>query len=96
MHYLFNSLHAGYFSCFLSSADFFQNLFLNFFSGIPPECQMVWIKIRPDILLGLIWVQTLCKGYQQTTHSRQRVKVGVVFVKVNFSMLTYKVKDRQG
>ena len=27
----------------------------------------VWIKIRPNILLGLIWVQTVCKGYQQTT-----------------------------
>ena len=31
------------------------------------ECQPVWIKIRPDILSGLIWVQTVCKGYRQTT-----------------------------
>ena len=22
---------------------------------------------RPDVLLSLIWVQTVCKGYQQTT-----------------------------
>ena len=27
----------------------------------------VWIQVRPDILLGLIWFQTVCKGYQQTT-----------------------------
>ena len=24
-------------------------------------------QIRPDILLGLIWVQTVCKCYQQAT-----------------------------
>ena len=29
-------------------------------------CQIVWIQIRPDILSGLIWVQTVCKSYQQT------------------------------
>ena len=31
------------------------------------ECQTVWIQIRPDIMSGLIWVQTICKGYQQMT-----------------------------
>ena len=30
------------------------------------ECQMIWIKIRTDILLVLIWAQTVCKDYQQT------------------------------
>ena len=30
------------------------------------QCQIVWIQIRPGILLGLIWVQFVCKGYQQT------------------------------
>ena len=30
------------------------------------ECQTVWIQIRTDILSVLIWVQTVCKGYQQT------------------------------
>ena len=55
---------------FLSSADFFK---INFFekkkkiSGTPSEFQTVLIQIRPDILSGLIWVQTACKGYQQTT-----------------------------
>ena len=51
-----------------SSADFFQNqLFRKTLSGIPSECQTVWIQIKPGILLGLIWVQTVCKCYQQTT-----------------------------
>ena len=35
--------------------------------SIPSGCQTVWIQIMPCILLGLIWVQTVCKGYQQTT-----------------------------
>ena len=44
--------------------------------SIPSGCQTVWIQIRPNILAGLIWVQTVCKGYQQTTKvapSRQKV-----------------------
>ena len=59
----------GNFACFfLTSADFFQNqLFQKIISGIPSECQTVWIQIRPDILLILIWVQTVCKSYQQIT-----------------------------
>ena len=56
----------GNFACYLSSADFSQNqLFQKFLSGTPSECQTVWIQIRPNILSGLIWVQTACKGYQQ-------------------------------
>ena len=34
---------------------------------MPSGCQTVQIQIRPDILSGLIWVQTVCKGYQQPT-----------------------------
>ena len=53
---------------FTLSADFFQyQLFRKIISGIPSECQIVWIQIRPDILSGLIWVQTVCKDQQQTT-----------------------------
>ena len=56
------------FSSYFSSADFFQNQnFRKTLPGIPPECQTVWIQIRPNILSGLIWVQTVCKCYQQTT-----------------------------
>ena len=49
--------------------------------GTLSECQTVWIQIRTDILLVLIWVQTVCKGYQQTTWkvaaSKERVKNGL-------------------
>ena len=59
----------------LSSADvFFQNQFVscccffgNDLSGISVECQAVWILNTPDVLSGLIWVQIVCKGNQQTT-----------------------------
>ena len=45
---------------------------INFFEklsqeSVPSECQTVWAQIRPDVLSGLIWVQTICKGYQQKT-----------------------------
>ena len=53
---------------FLSSADFFQNqLFQKILSRMPSECQTDWIQIRLDILSGLVWVHSVCKGYQQTT-----------------------------
>ena len=58
------------------SSDFFQNqLFFKVISGIPSECHTVWIQTRPHVLSGLIWVQTVCKSYQQTklvgTHNIQ-------------------------
>ena len=62
--------------CMLSNFVFFSRLWIIFFkltfskkflSGIPSECQTVWIQIRSDNLSGLIWVQTVCKGYQQMT-----------------------------
>ena len=43
---------------FCSKSTFSKNL-----SGISVECQTVCIQIRPDTLSGLIWVQTVCKGY---------------------------------
>ena len=43
---------------------FFQKKSL---SGISVECQTVWIQIMPDVLSSLIWVQIVCKHYQQTT-----------------------------
>ena len=46
---------------------FFQKqLFRKIHSGIPTECQTIWIQIMPNILSCLIWVRTVCKGYQQT------------------------------
>ena len=52
---------------------FSKSTFWKIISGIPSEWQTVWIQFRPDVLSGLMWVQTVCKGYQQTTFSRQRV-----------------------
>ena len=52
----------------LSSADFFQNyLFQKILLGILSACQAVWIQIRPDILSGLIRVQTVSIDYKWTT-----------------------------
>ena len=60
---------------FMSPADFFQNqLFRKFISEIPNECHKDWIQIRPDILSGLIWVQTVCKSYQQTALEGKELK----------------------
>ena len=63
--------------CMLDNfARFFCHLriFLTFqkkkkISGIPLECQTVWLQIWPDILSGLIWVQIVCKGFQQMTNA---------------------------
>ena len=55
------------FSCFkcclliIFKIDFFKKIH----SGtlIESESQTVWIQIRTDVLSVLIWVQTVCKGY---------------------------------
>ena len=62
-----NSLNGGQFSINLSTPDFSKINFSKPSSKMPLECQTVWIQIRPDNLSGLIWVQSVCKGYQQTT-----------------------------
>ena len=67
----------GNFHDILSSADIFKhNVFQKILCGITLECQNAWIQIRTDNLSVLIWVQIVCKGYQQTKKfaaSRQRV-----------------------
>ena len=58
----------------LSNDFFFQNqLFQKLISGIPSECQTVWIQIRPDKLSGLIWVHFLLLSLSADNTSRQRV-----------------------
>ena len=55
-------------ACLLSGDFAPQNeLFRTIVSRIQSECQIDWIQIRPEVLLGLIWVQTVCKDFQQTT-----------------------------
>ena len=46
---------------------FFKISFFEKFFQECHQCQTVWIQIRPDILSGLIWVQTVCRGNQQMT-----------------------------
>ena len=57
------------FACWvISSANFFKD-----FLSETIECHTVWFQIRTDVLSVLIWLQTVCKGYQQMT-STERVK----------------------
>ena len=39
----------------------------------PPECSPVWTLIRPEVVSCLTWVQTICKGCQQTTECRVNI-----------------------
>ena len=68
-------LHAS-----LLTVEYFTKLTLKKFSGILSECQSVLTQIRYDILSGLIWVQTVCKGYQKAVLS-DRELIGLVLVK---------------
>ena len=77
----------------LLSADFFFIFKKKNLSGTLSEHQTFWIRIKTDILLVLIWVQTVCKGYQMTTKitaSKERVKI-VSLVENGF----YKTKALQ-
>ena len=56
------SLLPGFFVQFF----FFQKII----TGIPTSL----VKIRPDVLSGLIWIQSVCKGYKQTTLVSNKVK----------------------
>ena len=67
-----------YMHAVLSSADIKKKkTFQTILSRIPSGCQTVWIQIRPDILSGLIWVQTVCKIYLQTTPAGKGLSMSV-------------------
>ena len=69
--YDFLSSVVVFFVCFFLNQHFEKNI-----TGIPSECQTVWIQIRPeDQMSGLVWVQTDCKGNQLSYTGRQRVHV---------------------
>ena len=77
----------GNFSCFYCHLlTFFQ---INFFKKIFQEHYQNWVQIRTDIMSVLIWVQTVCKGYQQTTKvatNRKRVSLtyGTVYLSLTY------------
>ena len=56
---------------FLQPAEFFQNqLFWKTFSGIPPDIKEFGSRSGTSFKMScLIWVQTVCKGYQRTTQA---------------------------
>ena len=57
----------GIFSCFFAICFFFKINFSKKISGIPSECQTICIQIRTDVMSVLIWIQMVCKRYQETT-----------------------------
>ena len=44
-------------------------------------CQTVWIQSRTDRMSVLIWVQTVCKGYQLTTKVTASKERGKTWIK---------------
>ena len=64
-----NPLPAGNFSpLFCCPLIFFKiNFFEKFFQEYHQSVKKVWIQIRPEVMSGLIWVQTVCKSYQLMT-----------------------------
>ena len=56
-------------------------------------CQTVWIQISTNVLLVLIWVQAVFKGYQQMTKvvaSKERVKYNYCIDVINKHLLNNK------
>ena len=71
----------------LSSADFFlKTTFLKILSEIPSECQTDCIQIRLDKMSDLVWVKTVCKGYQQMTLGGKELKVNKVIEYKSFRL----------
>ena len=62
-----------------------------------PRCQIeiVCLLIRPNIMSGLIWVQTVCKNYQQSTLKGKEVteilikSFIIIMIKIANGFLTY-------
>ena len=67
----------GNFACFFAICCFFLNLVI--LKGIQKyqQCLKVQIQIRPNILSTLIWVRTVCKGYQQMTLVEKELKIQI-------------------
>ena len=55
------------FACFFVVCKKKLNFFFFKKSGVLSERKTAWIQIRVDKMSGLIWIQTFCKGFQQTT-----------------------------
>ena len=51
------------------------------------QCQTVWIQIRTDILLGLIWVQTVCKSHRQMTLGDKEYNMVIDAITLNRALI---------
>ena len=71
------NLHWKMFTC--PQAEALINMSRQELFSEPYQCQTVWIQIRPEILSGLIWVQTVSKGYLQTTRVGKELKKGLLY-----------------
>ena len=67
----------GYFSCFFLSS-------MTFFKIALTKCQAVWIQIRTDVMLVLIWVQTVAKVISR----RQKLSLAKKELKVQDDKMT--------
>ena len=82
----------GYFACFLSSANCFQNQhFWKILSGIlASKDQAAWVQIRPNVLSGLIWSKLFAKVISRRHYivgkglSRFETKVAVSHDKTHY------------
>ena len=63
----------GNFACILVVCWNFYRNFLKKILWNTISVKHIWIHFRPDILSGLIWVQNVCRGYQQTTSHHLQV-----------------------
>ena len=54
------------------------------------QSHKTWILIRPDIMSGLIWVQTACKGYEQTTLVG---RVRTISISISSEYVSVKIDD---
>ena len=62
----------------MSSAEFLKLAFSsNFFQRNLSEWQTVWILMRRHVLWRLIWIQTVCKGLQNSVPALKEVEYAI-------------------
>ena len=85
LYYLPGILHVFFVVCrFFPILSFLKNSFMK--NQMSPGCQTIGIQIRPN-MLGLIWVQSICKNYQQTTLVSNEVFLVISFQRRDYLLL---------
>ena len=57
------------------------------------QCQTVWIYIRPDVFSGLIWVKTVCKGFNNTS-GHQQLKTTKILLQATFLEISLSLRHQ--